>query len=140
MTYEGCKGMSLLYVFDKANMDKTREKKYCFMGHRRYLPMDHPFRRNKRTFDDKQKLKCAPEVTSGDEILRQLEGMVFGDESAGKTPKPLESTNKDCKKKEKKRRRRRRGRGIIRRNKKNQWPLKYCEKRKVLFQVAVLER
>ena len=28
-------------------------KKYCFMGYRRYLPMNHPFRRNKRTFDGK---------------------------------------------------------------------------------------
>jgi hypothetical protein len=50
--------------------------------------MDHPFRRNRRTFDGKQELECAPEVPSGEEILRQLEGMVFGDESAGKTPKP----------------------------------------------------
>jgi hypothetical protein len=64
--------------------------------------MDHPFRRNKRTFDGKQELECAPEVPSGDEILRQLEGMVFGDESAGKTPKPPESTKKDRKKKKKK--------------------------------------
>jgi hypothetical protein len=80
------------------------EKKYCFMGYRRYLPMDHPFRRNKRKFNGKQELKCAPEVPSGDEILRQLEGMVFRDESAGKTPKPLESTKKDYKKKRKKRR------------------------------------
>ena len=72
------------------------------MGHRRYLPMDHPFRRNKRIFDGKQELKCAPEVPSGDEILRQLEGMTFGDEIAGKTPKPHESTKKDRKKKKEK--------------------------------------
>jgi hypothetical protein len=76
--------------------------------------MDHPFRRNKRTFDGRQELECAPEVPSGDEILRQLEGMAFGDESAGKTPKPPGSTKKDRKKKKEKKRRRR-GRGIIRR-------------------------
>ena len=75
------------------------------MGHRRYLPMDHPFRRNKRTFDGKQELECASEVPSGDEILRQLEGMAFGDEIAGKTPKPPESTKKDRKKKKEKKRR-----------------------------------
>jgi hypothetical protein len=62
--------MSLLYVFDKVNMAKTQEKKYCFIGHRRYLPMDHPFRRNRRTFDSKQEMECAPEVPSGDKILR----------------------------------------------------------------------
>jgi hypothetical protein len=99
--------------------------------------MDHPFRRNKRTFDGKQEFECAPEVPSGEEILSQLEGMVFGDESAGKTPKPPPQTKKDRKKKKKKssrrRSRRRRGRGIIIRTKKNQWPLKYCGKRKVFF-------
>jgi hypothetical protein len=77
-------------------------KKYCFMGHRRYLPVDHLFRKNRRTFADKQELECAPEVPSGEEILRQLEGMIFGDESADKTPKPPLSTKKDREKKKKK--------------------------------------
>jgi hypothetical protein len=95
--------------------------------------MDHPFKRNKRTFDGKQEMESALEVPSGDEILRQLEGMIFGNESAGKTPKPPASTKKDHKKKKKKRSRRRRGRGMIRRTKKNQWPQKYCGKRKVFF-------
>jgi hypothetical protein len=54
------------------------------MGHMRYLPMDHPWRRNKRAFDGTQKRECAPDVQSDDDILGQLEGMVFGDESAGK--------------------------------------------------------
>ena len=73
------------------------------MGHRRWLPMDHPLRRNKRTFDGKQEFECAPEVPRRDEILRQLERMAFGDESAGKTPDPTELTKKDRKKKKKKR-------------------------------------
>jgi hypothetical protein len=47
--------------------------------------MDHPWRRNKRAFDDTQERKCAPDVQSGDDILRQLEGMVFRDDSASKT-------------------------------------------------------
>jgi hypothetical protein len=84
------------------------EKKYCYMGHRRWLPMDHPLRRNMRTFDGKQELECVQEVPSGDEILRQLEGMAFGDESASKTPDPTELTKKDCKKKKRKKRGRRR--------------------------------
>jgi len=71
-------------------------KKHCYMGHRRYLPMDHPWRRNKKTFDGTQELECAPHVQSGEEILGQLEGMVFGDESAG-------MANKDKKKKRNKR-------------------------------------
>jgi hypothetical protein len=80
------------------------------MGHRRYLPMDHPFRRNRRTFDGKHEMECAPKVSSEDEILRQLEEMVFGDESARKTPKPPASTKKDRKEKKKKKSQRRRGR------------------------------
>jgi hypothetical protein len=58
-------------------------KKHCYMGHRRYLPMDHSWRRNKKIFDETQELECAPHVQSEEEILGQLEGMVFGDESAG---------------------------------------------------------
>jgi hypothetical protein len=60
------------------------ENKFCFLGHRRYLPMDHLWRQNKRTFDGNQELKCASIVQSGDEILIQLEGMVLGDENTGK--------------------------------------------------------
>ena len=40
-------------------------------------------------------------MSSGDEILRELEGMAFGDESAGKIPDPTELI-KDRKKKKRK--------------------------------------
>jgi hypothetical protein len=94
--------------------------------------MDHLLRKNRRTFDRKQELECAPEVPNGDKILRQLEGMVFGDKSAGKTPDPTESTKKDCKKKKKEEEKgKKKGRGILR--KKSQRPLRYCGKRKVIF-------
>ena len=72
------------------------------MDHRRWLPMDHPLRRNRRTFDGKQEFECTPKVPSGNEILRQLEGMTFGNESAGKTSDPTELTKKDRKKKKQK--------------------------------------
>ena len=71
--------------------------------------MDHPLRRNKRTFDGKQEFECAPEVPSRDEILRQLEGMAFSDESAGKTPDPTELTRKDCKNKKGKKKKKEKG-------------------------------
>jgi hypothetical protein len=67
-------------------------KKHCYMGHKQYLPMDHPWRQNKKTFEGNQESECAPHVQSGDEILGQLEGMVFGDENA-------DMANKDKKKK-----------------------------------------
>jgi hypothetical protein len=43
-------------------------------------------------------------VPGGDKILRQLEGMVFGDESASKEPKPIEKLKTDSKKKKQKKR------------------------------------
>jgi hypothetical protein len=64
------------------------------MGHRRYLPMDHHWRHNKRAFDGSQERECAPDVQSGDDILGQLEGMVFGDESADKTKEKKQTKEK----------------------------------------------
>ena len=55
------------------------------MGHRQYLPLSHPWRKNRKTFDGNQKVQCAPDVPSKDEILRQLKVMPFGDENVGKT-------------------------------------------------------
>jgi hypothetical protein len=45
-------------------------KKVCFMGHRRYLPMDNLLRHNKRTFNGNQELECIPDVLGGDEVMR----------------------------------------------------------------------
>jgi hypothetical protein len=44
--------------------------KWCFMGHRQYLTLSHLLRKNKKTFDGNQELQCAPDVPSGDEILK----------------------------------------------------------------------
>jgi hypothetical protein len=95
------------------------------MGHMRYLPMDHPWRPNKRAFDDTQERECAPDVQSGNDILGQLEGMVFGDESPGKT------------KEKKQMKENKRKRGIFGRSSN----LRYCvEKEKCFLSVALLER
>lgn len=44
-------------------------KIYCYIRHKRYLPMDHLWRQNNRASDDNQELKCATDVQSGDDIL-----------------------------------------------------------------------
>jgi len=59
-------------------------KKFCYMGHRKYLPTKHLWWLNRRTFDGTKELECAPNVPCGDEILQQLDGIAFGDENAGK--------------------------------------------------------
>jgi hypothetical protein len=113
-------------------------KKYRYMGHKRWLPMNYPLRRNRRTFDGKQEFECAPEVPSEDEILRQLERMAFGDESAGKTPNPTKLTKKDRKKKKKKKKKKRekrkkRGRGRQIKRKQRQQHLICCGRIRVFF-------
>jgi hypothetical protein len=57
------------------------------MGHRRYLPTEHLWWLNRRTFDGTEEFDRAPNVPSGDEIIQQLDGVVFGDENAGKKRK-----------------------------------------------------
>jgi hypothetical protein len=57
------------------------------MGHRRYLPNEHLWRMNRRTFDSTEEFDSAPNVPCGDEILQQLDGVAFGDENAGKKKK-----------------------------------------------------
>ncbi|GLT55146.1 hypothetical protein SLA2020_282940 [Shorea laevis] len=42
------------------------------MGHRRWLPMEHRFRKDKRAFDGTQELDPAPIVLNGEEIMSQL--------------------------------------------------------------------
>jgi hypothetical protein len=46
--------------------------------------MEHLWRLNKRTFDKTEELESALDVQCGDEILRQLDGLLIGDENAGK--------------------------------------------------------
>jgi hypothetical protein len=57
------------------------------MGHRRYLPSEHLWRLNKRTFDGTEEFDSALIVPCGDEVLQQLDGVAFGDEIAGKKKK-----------------------------------------------------
>jgi hypothetical protein len=45
-------------------------KKFCYMGHRRYLPTKHLWRLNRRTFDSTEELECVPNVPCEDEILQ----------------------------------------------------------------------
>ena len=42
---------------------------------RRYLPYDHPFRRQKKAFNGKQELDCAPMPMSGEEIYEEVKSI-----------------------------------------------------------------
>ncbi|KAL6655769.1 hypothetical protein ACP70R_006595 [Stipagrostis hirtigluma subsp. patula] len=54
-----------------------KSKKCCFMGHRRWLPQGHAFRRQKRQFDGKEETEIAPQTMSGSSVLTMLQGRVF---------------------------------------------------------------
>jgi hypothetical protein len=61
----------LCYIHSTRSRWLKHGHKFCYMGHGQYLPLDHPWRKNKRTFDGNQERQCALNVPSGDEILRQ---------------------------------------------------------------------
>jgi hypothetical protein len=52
-------------------------KKWCYMGHRRWLPKDHIYRRRGMQFDDTEETELAPETMTGSSALNMLQGRVF---------------------------------------------------------------
>ncbi|KAM6593613.1 hypothetical protein CsatA_001316 [Cannabis sativa] len=62
----------------------TNGHKMCYMGHRRYLPRDHPDRRKKKAYDGTEERDSAPLPMSGEQILEQVEHVDF---KYGKTQK-----------------------------------------------------
>jgi len=47
-------------------------RKQCYMGHRRFLEINHPYRRNKSFFDNTKEERIAPHALSGEDVLVQL--------------------------------------------------------------------
>jgi hypothetical protein len=61
-------------------------KNGALWGHRRWLPPDHLWRRNKRRFNGAQEMVGPLEVLDGDEIMRQLECVVNWTRTGQKLP------------------------------------------------------
>ncbi|KAF7150380.1 hypothetical protein RHSIM_Rhsim02G0158700 [Rhododendron simsii] len=51
-------------------------KKTCYMGHSRFLPMDHPMRKSNHTFDGKAEDRPEPKFLSGEDVVAQLNRLV----------------------------------------------------------------
>nr|XP_009761885.1 PREDICTED: uncharacterized protein LOC104213996 isoform X1 [Nicotiana sylvestris]XP_009761894.1 PREDICTED: uncharacterized protein LOC104213996 isoform X1 [Nicotiana sylvestris]XP_009761898.1 PREDICTED: uncharacterized protein LOC104213996 isoform X1 [Nicotiana sylvestris] len=49
--------------------------KLCYMGHHCFLPLHHPWRKNRRLFDGKVEKGVAPNPLTGDDVLMQLQGL-----------------------------------------------------------------
>jgi hypothetical protein len=48
--------------------------KHCYMGHRRFLPLGHPWRKNKSSFDNQKENRLVPKPLFGDHVLEQYDG------------------------------------------------------------------
>ncbi|XP_039116440.1 uncharacterized protein LOC120251851 [Dioscorea cayenensis subsp. rotundata] len=76
------------YASDPCRLPYSR--KWCFMGHRRFLATGHKFRLNKIRFNGEQELRNPPKILSGTEILQQVQdinitfGRLLDNQSAGK--------------------------------------------------------
>jgi hypothetical protein len=51
--------------------------KHCYLGHRRFLEPDHPFRKDAISFNGKQEHRLRPDILSGDMVLREVSGTNF---------------------------------------------------------------
>ncbi|XP_015167842.1 uncharacterized protein [Solanum tuberosum] len=60
---------------DTSSIRLTNCKKQCFMGHRRYLPKDHRWRNDKKSFDDTIEKRLPPKTCSGIDILNQVQDL-----------------------------------------------------------------
>ncbi|KAF9589345.1 hypothetical protein IFM89_022825 [Coptis chinensis] len=49
-------------------------KKFCYMGSRKFLPLNHRYRKNKSSFDNNTEMGVAPSPFSGSDVLAQLHG------------------------------------------------------------------
>ncbi|WMV33796.1 hypothetical protein MTR67_027181 [Solanum verrucosum] len=86
-------------------------QKQCYMGHRRYLPLNHKWRNDKAPFDNTIEHRLPPEMLSGDDILdqeRNYDGAVIESEGGltifcesgkslkGSTPNKLDSNDMEA--------------------------------------------
>ena len=66
--YTGC--VECLDDTDAVNL--LNNSKIVYMGHRRFLPKDHPYHRNRKDFNGTIEKHLAPKYQDGPVILREL--------------------------------------------------------------------
>ncbi|XP_075076842.1 uncharacterized protein LOC142163456 [Nicotiana tabacum] len=79
--------------YDTCSLYLKHSHKMCYMGHRRFLPHDHPLRKDKKSFDSKEEHRPAPTPLSGVEMFQELLEFnnVFG---KGKKKRPRDNKEK----------------------------------------------
>ena len=56
--------------FDTDSKWLTHGKKYCYMCHRRWLPTNHHWRRDTKSFVGREELRVASKPSFGEEVLQ----------------------------------------------------------------------
>ncbi|XP_073119934.1 uncharacterized protein [Henckelia pumila] len=69
-------------------------RKISYTGHRRFLPANHPYRRQRKAFNGDQEFNPAPKPFSGDEVLKKVDGIHC---HWGKMRKKIHSTKDNVK-------------------------------------------
>ena len=85
------KGYKACPVCNEKTVSRKLKDKIYYMGHRRYLPIDHKWH-NSRQHDRSRELGVMPITLTGEKVLMQLEHVSI--EKSGKHP-----SNKDQKRK-----------------------------------------
>ncbi|GJQ99260.1 hypothetical protein Tco_0522245 [Tanacetum coccineum] len=73
-------------AFDKSSKWLEHGRKWCYMGHRRWLQHDHCWRKDTKSFDGDEELRYAPAHRSGEDILNHLDHIDFLNENVDKSP------------------------------------------------------
>ncbi|KAL4030980.1 hypothetical protein IC575_009235 [Cucumis melo] len=71
------------------------KSKICYMGHRRYLPLTHVWRKS-RQHDGKQELRASPNILSGQDIINQLNSISFPLLSKNPTRRDIKRKRTNC--------------------------------------------
>ncbi|XP_060170674.1 uncharacterized protein LOC132601609 [Lycium barbarum] len=63
---------TLLWIVSDFPALAMHSRKMCYLGHRRFLPRDHPLRKDKKSFNDQEGHRPAPTPLSGVEVFAEL--------------------------------------------------------------------
>nr|XP_016457723.1 PREDICTED: uncharacterized protein LOC107781523 isoform X1 [Nicotiana tabacum] len=58
--------------YDTCSQYLKHSRKMCYLGHRAFLPHDHPFRKDKKSFNGEEEHRAMPTPLSGVEVLEEL--------------------------------------------------------------------
>lgn len=64
-----------IYASETCSRRLRHGSKTCYMGHRRFLPSDHSWRKNRKDFDNTIEKRGTPRRPSGDEVVNELQGL-----------------------------------------------------------------